>query len=217
MIREITFIISSEKHPINSYIESWCVEHSNDFEIDIIRDPAKSNGGDICFLISCNEIVSKDILDKYEFSLVIHASDLPHGRGWSPHIWSIINGDEEIVISLLEASRRVDEGDIWKKIRIDVGKYSLNKEIIRLINEAHIDLINFAIKNYKDVNPQPQDKSLTPTYFQKRNPSDSRISVDKTIREQFNLIRICDPDRFPAFFELDGHKFKMIVEKYDDE
>ena len=217
MIREITFIISSEEHPINSYIDYWCIEHSNDFEIDIVRDPVKSNGGDICFLISCNEIVSKDILDKYEFSLVIHASDLPHGRGWSPHIWSIINGDEEIVISLLEASKRVDEGDIWKKIRIDVGKYLLNNEIISLINEAHIDLINFAVKNYKNVNPQPQDKSLTPTYFQKRNPSDSKISVDKTIREQFNLIRICDPDRFPAFFELDGHKFKMIIEKYDDE
>ena len=80
-----------------------------------------------------------------------------------------------------------------------------------------VPCLDVAIKNYKAVNPQPQDKSLKPTYFQKRNPSDSRISVDKTIREQFNLIRICDPDRFPAFFELDGHKFKMIVEKYDDE
>ena len=69
---------------------------------------------------------------------------------------------------MLEASKRVDEGDIWKKIRIDVGKYLLNNEIISLINEAHIDLINFAVKNYKDVNPQPQDKSLTPTYFQNK-------------------------------------------------
>lgn len=28
-----------------------------------------------------------------------------------------------------------------------------------------------------------------------------------------DLIRICDPDRFPAYFELHGHKYNIRLEK----
>jgi methionyl-tRNA formyltransferase len=53
---------------------------------------------------------------KYDSSLVLHASDLPAGRGWSPHIWAITNGAESVTLSLLEAEDQVDSGRIWKKM-----------------------------------------------------------------------------------------------------
>ena len=72
-------------------------------------------GGEILFLVSCNEIIGKDVRDRYMATLVIHASDLPKGRGWSPHIWQIIEGKKEIMVSLLEAEDAVDSGAIWAK------------------------------------------------------------------------------------------------------
>jgi len=33
---------------------------------------------------------------------------------------------------------------------------------------------------------------------------------------QFNKIRICDPNRYPAFFVLHGKKYKLMLEKIDD-
>ena len=67
--------------------------------------------GDILFLVSCSEIVKKDIRMKFRHTLVLHASSLPKGRGWSPHIWEILNGADQIVISLLEAEDKIDSGD----------------------------------------------------------------------------------------------------------
>jgi methionyl-tRNA formyltransferase len=147
--------------------------------------------------------------------LIIHASDLPLGRGWSPHIWSIINGEDEIIVSLLEASKDFDTGRIWKKYIYKIEKYYLYKEIIDIVNKSHIDLINFAIQNCDKVRPINQDKNTTPTYLPKRGPNDSEILSDKTIAEQFNLLRICDEKRFPAFFKLHGKKFKISIDYYE--
>ena len=49
---------------------------------------------------------------------MIHASDLPKGRGWSPHIWGLINEAQQITISLLEAVDKVDSGDIESNVEL---------------------------------------------------------------------------------------------------
>ena len=69
-------------------------------------------GGDILFLISCNEPISKDVRALFRATLVIHASDLPLGRGWSPHIWQVLEKKRFIKVTLLEAADLVDSGSI---------------------------------------------------------------------------------------------------------
>ena len=58
--------------------------------------------------------------------------------------------------------------------------------------------------------PQPKEGA---THWPKRNPADSQLDVSKTLSELFDQIRVCDPDRYPAFFELRGHAFKLKIEK----
>ena len=70
----------------------------------------------VFFLISFLHIVKKEIRHRFKHTLVIHASDLPVGKGWSPHIWEILKGNNKITVSLLEAEDKVDSGNIWKKI-----------------------------------------------------------------------------------------------------
>ena len=213
--KNITVIISSEIHPINTWIEKW-VEDRIDANVDIVRSPEEAIGGDICFLVSCIDIVSLKIRERFKKVLVIHASDLPIGRGWSPHIWEIINGGDEIVVSLLEASAKVDQGAIWKKLRHKIPKHALYKEVIEVVNNAHIDLMNFAVENFNNVVPLQQDPDVEPTYCPKRTPADSKISPHKSIAEQFNTLRMCDYKRFPAFFDLHGKRFKILIESYDE-
>ena len=68
-------------------------------------------------MISCSEKISKRVIAQFEHVLVLHASDLPKGRGWSPHIWEILNRSDHITLSLIEAAEQIDEGDIWKKLK----------------------------------------------------------------------------------------------------
>ena len=216
MIKSISIIISSSDHPINPIVEEWVRSQNNNVDIEIVRNPNDVMGGDLLFLISCGDIISPEILEKYKKSLVIHTSDLPKGRGFSPHIWDIISDNDSLFVSLIEASEKVDRGDIWKKIELQIPKTFLYEQILKVINSAHIELMDFAVANFETILPKPQSKDIKPTYYSKRTPENSRLDVHKSIYEQFNLLRVCDKNRFPAFFIIHGQKYKVIVENYEN-
>jgi methionyl-tRNA formyltransferase len=210
---KITLLCSSTAHPINAYLEEWIVRHEPSHEINRIQSKCDLTHGDLLFLISCSEIVSADDRDKYTNTLVIHASNLPQGRGWSPHIWQILEGLTEITVSLIEAEDKVDCGDIWHQIIVEIPKHALWDEINHAIFEAEMKLMDFCIENSGAIHTRPQSSDITPTYFRRRSPADSAVDPRKTIEEQFNLIRVSDPDRFPAFFELYGKRYLLRLEK----
>ncbi len=210
----ISILITSEEHPVNSYIDEWVIKN-NDHKIDLVHSKKEITSGDILFLISCSEIISKKERKKYKKTLVIHASDLPVGRGWSPHVWEIINGATNITLSLLEAEDKVDTGDIWKKISVPIPKTALSDEINELIFIAELELMDFAITNFKTTNPEKQS-NIDSNHWPKRSPKDSEIDINQTISEQFDLIRVCDSKRFPAFFYKDGVRFDITIEKNNE-
>ena len=216
MLKKITLIISDARHPVNSWVEGWVSKRPEGQLAEIVRTSGQAKGGDICFLISCTEILPVEFMQRYTHVLVIHASELPKGRGWSPHIWAIIQGQEELTVSLLEASEKVDCGDIWHKSTYQIPKYFLYNDIIEVVNQAHVDLIDYAVEHHATVDPLPQDLHIAPTYLPKRTPVDSEISAYESIASQFNLLRVCDNNRFPSFFHLHGKKFKITIESSDE-
>ena len=118
---DISILTSSMEHPVNAYLDKWAEKNKN-HQISIVHSKKELISGDILFLISCSDIISKLERGRFKKTLVVHASDLPHGRGWSPHVWEIINGATDITLSLLEAEDKVDTGDIWKKISVPIPK-----------------------------------------------------------------------------------------------
>jgi methionyl-tRNA formyltransferase len=167
-------------------------------------------------LISCSQIITADDRKQYKKSLVLHASDLPLGRGWSPHIWEIIKGAEQITLTLLEAEDQVDSGDIWKKIKSPIPKHYLYDEINNALFTAELELIDFVVSNFHKIEPKPQGSEIEPTYYPKRCPQDSEIDPHSSLATQFDQLRICDPERFPAFFTLHGKKYKISLEKLNE-
>ena len=209
---KITVLCSDALHPVNPHLQMWIASHQA-HQIDLVRSKSELTQGDLLFLISCSEIVSEADRQAYSKALVIHASDLPQGRGWSPHIWQIIGGATTVTLSLLEAANKVDSGDIWQKLQVNVSKDSLWDEINHAVFDAELKLMDFAVENFGSIEPQVQSTLIEPTYYPKRTPANSQIDPEKSIKEQFNLIRVCDPDRFPAYFELHGHRFTIRLEK----
>lgn len=213
---KISVLCSDFSHPVYPHLLRWYEESRCEHEIQICARKAELNGGDLLFLISCSEIIGPTDRVNYQKTLVVHASDLPRGRGWSPHIWEIIGGAEHITLSLLEAEDKVDSGDIWKKELLSIEKHCLWDEINEKLFKAEIRLINFAIAQFECITPMPQSAAVEPSYYPKRQPLDSKLDPKKTIAEQFDLIRVCDPNRFPAFFELHGHKYSVKLEKINE-
>lgn len=212
----ISLLCSDEQHPVNEHLRRWISKQHGAHQVELARRKSELAGGDILFLISCSEIVGAADRSAYRATLVLHASDLPRGRGWSPHIWQLIEGSDDITLSLLEAEDKVDSGRIWKKLKFPVPKHALWDEINARLFDAEIELIDFAVREFERVRPTAQDPAIEPSYYPRRSPADSRIDPWQSIASQFDRIRVCDPNRFPAFFELHGKKYKLILEKLDD-
>lgn len=213
----VTILCSSPEHPINVYLFDWMERNKNEHIIEIVRSKNDIHGGDILFLISCEEIIKSEDRAPYAKSLILHASDLPRGRGWSPHVWEILEGAEKITLSLLEAEDKVDSGKIWKKIEIPIPKNALFQEINHRLFSAELKLMDFALKSFHFIKPQSQSENVDATYYRRRTPEDSRLDPHKSIAEQFDLLRVCDPIRFPAFFEYRGRQYTLKLEKFEDE
>lgn len=213
---KITLLCSDANHPINAFLEAWLYAQRGIHEVELIRRKSQLSGGDLLFLISCSEIIEKYDRNKFLATLVLHASDLPKGRGWSPHVWEIAAGANHITLSLLEAEDEVDAGKILEKRQIAIPKNALWDEINHLLFTAEIDLIDLAVKDFGKQKAEPQGSSEKATYYPKRTARDGQLDPDKTIAEQFDQIRVCDPNRFPAFFELRGRKYKLFVERLNE-
>lgn len=203
---KITIICSDYSHPVYDRLYKWKNEMLlKDHDVDIVKNPSELTSGDILFLISCSDIVKNP---DYKHCLVIHASDLPEGRGWSPMIWDILEGKNNITISMIEASEPVDSGRILKKEIIHFEGHELYNELNDKLFDCEIRLMDYAVSNELSFVEQC-GKS---TYYRKRTPEDSRIDIEKPLVDQFNLLRVCDPDRYPAFFDYMGHRYKIKIE-----
>ena len=213
----ITILCSSPEHPVNAYVEKWASDNQGKHQVHIVRERSELEGGDFLFLVSCSEIIKAKHRALYKHSLVLHASDLPKGRGWSPHIWEIVNGAGHITLSLLEVEDGVDSGRIWIKQEMPICKTDLWHDVNRKLFQAEIDLINEAVNNWHRIEPYHQDAGVASTYYKRRTPEHSELDPAKTIAEQFDLMRMCDPERYPAWFEYLGQKYKVSLEKVDHE
>ena len=210
---KIEILNTDPSHPINPYLKQLQSSLELEHSVSVIRSPEHVSSGDLLFLVSCSEIVNSDVTRNFKHAMVLHASNLPKGRGWSPHIWELLHGADKITVSLLDATAAVDCGDIYKKITVDIPLSALWDEINDLLFTAEIQLIKFAIESFGNLQKYAQDPAIEATYYSKRNPKDSEIDPNKSINEQFDLIRVCDPKRFPALFNHRGETYKIILEK----
>lgn len=212
LIMKVSVLCSSTAHPVYPHLEQWAKRARADHDVELVQHKAELTGGDILFLISCHEIVLAADREKYRASLVIHASDLPEGRGWSPHIWQILEGKNRIIVSLIEAQDPVDTGAIWAQRPLVLDGHELSDEINDRLFAIEIELMDHALAIAGSAKPAPQD-SRPPSHYRRRTPEDSRLDPSRPIAEQFDLLRVADPQRFPAFFDLRGHRYVVRIEK----
>ncbi len=213
---KISVLCTNKDHPVYPWLERWKDRtERNHHSVELVQYSTGLSGGDVLFLVSCHEILADKDRSRYRAALVIHASDLPEGRGWSPHIWQIIEGRNDIVVSLLEAADKPDAGAIWAQRVLHLEGHELSDEINQSLFGVELELMDYAVSNFDAVTPHPQDVRV-PTYYRRRTPEDSRLDPHKTIAEQFELLRVADSGRFAAFFDYRGHRYVVRVEKGKD-
>lgn len=169
--------------------------------------------GDILCLLACEKIFKKLSLNKH--NLVVHESDLPKGKGWSPVTWQVLEGKSKIPVTLFEASEAVDEGSIYKKEYILLDGTELLPQIKHKQGITTQKLILDFVEKFPEVEGKKQ--SGNETFYSRRVPKDSELDVNKSLAEQFNLLRVCDNERYPAHFVHRNHKYIIKIYRKDDQ
>ncbi|MFC1579355.1 formyltransferase family protein [Thermodesulfobacteriota bacterium] len=198
--------------------DSWIVPYAYEikknapgvFDISIVHDSREVAEGEILFLIGCVKIISKETLGLNKHNLVIHESDLPKGRGWSPVSWQILEGKNEIPIVLFEADEKLDAGPIYLKDYITLDGTELLDEIKLKQGEKTIELALRFLQKYPDIESKAQ-VDIPPTFYDKRTAKDDRLDIEKSIRDNFNHLRIVHNEKYPAWFEYKGKEYILKI------
>lgn len=197
---------------------SWMVDYAKTFvgemqqkkyNISFTHNADEVKQGDILVMLSCEKIFKNLGFNKH--NLVVHESDLPKGKGWSPLTWQVLEGKKQISVTLFEAAESVDSGVIYGQEIINLTGLELVDELRDLQAKATIRLIEKFIFDYPNNPSKPQEGEST--FYKKRIGKDSELDINKTIANQFNLLRVCDNERYPAHFYINNQKFIIKIIK----
>ena len=182
-----------------------------------IHHPAQLVAGDVCFMLSCGRLISPEQLALHRHNLVVHASDLPKGQGWSPMTWQILEGASRIPITLFEAIAELDSGPIYLQQQLHLQGHELVNEWRSLLAQATKELCLEWLDRHHEVVAAAWPQLGEPSRYERRRPIDSQLDPEGTLAEQFNLLRVVDNQNYPAFVRLGGRSFQIHVLGENDE
>lgn len=177
----------------------------------LVRSQEDVLEGAVAFYLGCLRITPSEVLARNQRNLVVHASNLPKGRGFSPLTYQIIEGRNRIPVCLLDAVDSVDSGPVIYREWIEFEGHELIGELRLKLGDMTVELcLRFMNES---VPPQGQLQKGEPSVYPRRRPADSSLDPNRTIAEQFNLLRTVDNDKYPACFDFRGHRYVIKIEK----
>lgn len=202
--------------------DGWVIQQLSDFveglrakghEVLMFTDTHDIPKVDLVFYLSFWSLADAGVLERATHSLVVHASDLPMGKGWSPMTWQVLAGESRIPVRLFEAEPSVDSGDIHGAMDILLEGHELVDELRNHLMEATTTLCSNFVNGYPRNVPLRRTQVGESTSYARRVPADSCIDPEASLVAQFNLLRTVDNAAYPAFFEHLGHFYELHIYK----
>lgn len=142
--------------------------------------------------------------------VIIHSSELPHGRGWAPIYYSIKEEQSDYVISCIFANDEVDKGDIIIKASFPIlPEYTATflRKVDREISFLLIKKISDKWLNGKIItNKQHGAESYRP----RRYPDDNEIKISNSLKSLLPHLRAVENNN-PAFFYYKDIKYLISI------
>jgi len=182
-----------------------------------VRTPEFANliasaNADVALVIAYGRILTKAVLETPKHGcLNLHASLLPKYRGAAPITWSIVNGETETGISLMQMDEGMDTGPVFTKhvikVRPDVTADELGLELGALASLVVRHDFERAVRGEIEATPQDHDAATMAPILDKEH---GRIDWNKPASRVHDHIR--GMTSWPgAFTTLTGKTFKVLA------
>ncbi|WP_431877576.1 methionyl-tRNA formyltransferase [Amycolatopsis sacchari] len=144
-------------------------------------------------------------------TLNVHDSLLPAYAGFSPLIWALINGEQEVGVTGHLMDEELDAGDIVVQRSVPVGPRDTSVDLfhktVDLIEPVVTEALGLIASGRTDFTPQDRSKA---TFFHKRSIEDSRIDWNWPAEHIDRLVR-AQVDPYPnAFTYHRGQRLRIV-------
>lgn len=165
---------------------------------------------DVAVVVAYGRILPKPVLDAPRAGCVnVHASLLPRWRGAAPIQWSIVHGDTETGVTLMQMDEGMDTGAVLATAATPIERGDDAATLSARLSEMGAELLRTELPRYVDgeLTPHPQDDSLA-TMAPLLSKAHGRINWSQSAEAVHNQIRGMNP--WPgAHTRLDGRHIKV--------
>ena len=219
---EVVAVVTQPDKPVGrssklvfSPVKQVAVEHNlkvlqyNKIRLEGVED-LKALNADIMVTCAFGQILSQEIIDIAPKGIInVHASLLPKYRGAAPIQWSIINGDSETGVTIMQTEAGIDTGDIICMEKTPISETETAGELFDRLSMLGAKLLVEALDLIESGNATftKQNDDLA-THVKMLKKEDGIIDFSKSAREIYNFVRGMNP--WPcAYTFLDQKPFKV--------
>jgi methionyl-tRNA formyltransferase len=165
---------------------------------------------DVGVVVAYGRILPRAVLDAPRLGCVnVHASLLPRWRGAAPIQWSIVHGDAETGVTLMQMDEGMDTGPMLAKASIPIERSDDAATLSARLSALGAELLRRELPRYVagELTPEPQDESLA-TMAPLLEKTHGRIDWARPATAVHDQIRGMNP--WPgAYTLLDGRRIKV--------
>jgi methionyl-tRNA formyltransferase len=145
-------------------------------------------------------------------TLNVHDSLLPAYGGFSPLIWALINGEQQVGVTAHMMDAELDAGDIVLQRAVPVGPRDTTTDLfgktLDLFGPITVDGLDLIASGRTDWTPQDRSRA---SFFHKRADEDSRIDWTWSAEELDRLVR-AQSDPYPNAFTFHrGQRIRVVA------
>jgi methionyl-tRNA formyltransferase len=166
---------------------------------------------DVCICGGWSQVIDEQILGVPDHGFLgFHSSRLPEGRGGAPVNWSMIDGADEMWISLFYYVEEVDAGEVLARGSVPV---SFRDDVATVFDALAVEacrLLSTIRPQFEsdDVDAEPQSLRDA-TYRPRRQPQDGLIDWNRNPVAQYGWVR-AQTDPYPGAYTFhDGTKLTV--------
>ena len=195
MKKKIAFLLDKKNPWIFEYYKKFYKKKFK--KVKILWNTKKLLNFDILFIINYTKKIDLKKFSSSSINLVIHESNLPKGKGFAPLQWQVLQNKKKIIFSMIKINKMIDSGPIVMKKMLKLNGLELYDELRFLQAKTIFKMIDLFIKKYPKIKFKKQKGSST--FYRKRTTKDSKLNINRTIKSQFNKLRITNNNDWPAF------------------
>lgn len=216
---EVELILTSEPAPEYEVGPDDFSELATAVEADFECDPDLSEHVerfekcDVAISVNWNTILSEDVLACFEHGVLnAHAGDLPQYRGNAAPNWAIINGEDEVVVTVHRMVPELDAGPILAKRSFPLKDRTSIGDVYEFLYDAVPEMFGETVDGLEsgtvEETPQPDAPGKVLRCYP-RKPEDSRLKWSESADHLDRIVRASSEPFFGAYTFFNGEKLRI--------